>query len=267
MLKMFIHVVRFCRFSIAGLLVTVGICAFGLTCLLNASTSWAAATFSIILGMLVVALIGIVYRTGERRSFWVGFAICGWLYMVLTTGPWFVDRIGPRLVTTNLLDWAYPWLIPEKRRPSAMSPNSQDQLFQVHGPMLGEGLTTANLGVGSTAHVDVWVKKEGEKDSFFLLDDVAINGLSLTDDTLASVGLLTDSKEFAQLAEIQAAGMKVRLERHRPNPFAVLWATPPVSDESLRQVGHSWFGLLCAWIGGWVGRCFYVTSDPESRGV
>ena len=49
------------------------------------------------------------------------------------------------------------------------------------------------------------------------------------------------------------------LVRHRASPFTPLWSTPPVTPDDFGDVGHSWFGLLWAWIGGWVGRYFYAT--------
>src|SRR5262245_60239316 len=128
----------FVRFSIARLVGAVGLCGLGLACLLQASTPWAAATFSVTIALSTLGLVGVACRRGERRAFWAGFATCGWVYLILTTGPWFKDMISPRLVTTQLLDWAYPWLIPEERQPSGS--RSLIRAFPVQGPILGASL-------------------------------------------------------------------------------------------------------------------------------
>jgi hypothetical protein len=247
---------RFVRFSIAGLVGAVCLCAFALASLLHAATPWAGAVFSINLGLLTVALIGVIYRGGQRRAFWVGFSICGWAYLVLNHGPWFKDLIGPRLVTSQLLDWAYPWLIPYNRQDAGYRPPIR--AFQIQRPILGASLASLNL---SNSRVDVWVKEEGEKAPRFLLGDLAVGGYSGSAKTVTRASLQTDSSQYARLSQAQAAGVTFLLERHHSSPFASLWSTPPVSSFRFHQVGQCWFGLLWAWIGGWVGRYFYATRD------
>jgi hypothetical protein len=247
---------RFARFSIAGLAGVVGLCAFGLASLLHAATPWAGAVFSINLGLLTVALIGVIYRMGARRAFWVGFSICGWVYLVLSHGPWFKDVIGPRLATSQMLDWAYPWLIPYERQDSGYRPPIRS--FQIQGPILGEGLASFNL---SNSRVDVWVKKEGEKAPTFLLGDLAVGGYSGSSETVTRASLQADSNQWARLSQARAAGVTFLLERHHTSPFAPLWFSPLVSSSRFHQVGQSWFGLLFGWIGGWVARYFHATRD------
>ena len=233
----------------------MGIFAFGLASVLNASGPWASATFSITLAMLTVALVGILCRSGERRAFWVGFAICGWLYMVLTTGPWFVDRIGPRLVTTRLLD--------SRERQSEY--HRRDNPIDVRWSRLGGGMTPRDLGAGFRGmRFDVWVRKEGEKAPSLCLEEVQMVGLSPPE---KKVRLMMSKSEMARLKQAQDAQMEIILERHhsRPALFAGFWSSLPVSFEDFRDAGHSWLGFLFAWIGGWVGRYFYATRDPESR--
>ena len=247
---------RFARFSIAELLGAVGLSGLGLACLLHASSPWAATMFSITLGLLTMALIGVIYRMGERRAFWVGFAICGWLYMALTTNPWLGAWIGPNLVTSKLLYWAYPRLIPDERQ--LLVYNSRLQAFQVQRPILGESLAKANL---SGRRVDVWVKKEGEKVPSFLLGDVPVGDSSGAGNTVTRATLVSEPDQFARLAQARAEGLTFVLERHHSSPLAPLWSIAPVSSDEFQVVGHSWFGLLWAWIGGCAGRYFYATRD------
>jgi hypothetical protein len=249
---------RFTRFSIAGLLGAAGLCAFGLACLLQASTPWAGATYSLTLGFLTVALVGVACRTGERRAFWVGFAICGWIYMMLATGPWIRNLVGDRLATTRLLDWAYPRLIPAERQTWIYS--SRVHIFEVQGQILGEMPTTWVLNQGGE-RVDVWVNKKEEEAATLLIDDIHVAGAATSGTMLTGVVLHADSNQLARLKRAQAAGMTFILKHHIHSPFAPLWSTPPITDDDFRDVGHSWFGLLWAWIGGWVGRYFYATRD------
>jgi hypothetical protein len=96
------------RFSIAGLLMGIPVVAIGLAALSRPSCLWASATFSLLLLALTVALIGVLYRRGHKQAFWSGCLICGSLYTVLSLAPWFDSHIGPRLITTALLDLLYP---------------------------------------------------------------------------------------------------------------------------------------------------------------
>ncbi|MFI5454177.1 MAG: hypothetical protein ACHRXM_01880 [Isosphaerales bacterium] len=149
---------RFARFSIADLLIAVGLCAVSMACLIYASTAWANAVLSVMLSALVLAVLGVCYRQGERRAFWAGFAICGWAYMTLSSGPWFITGLRPQLVTSRLIEWAYPWLIPAARQ--ASNPNNALRPFVVPPASLEGGLTINDL---SGSRVDVWVRAEDEK--------------------------------------------------------------------------------------------------------
>lgn len=80
--------------------------ALALPALLQASLWWAAAWLSGCLVGLGVALLGIVYRDGPRRAFWIGFAVFGWGYMIAVYGPVLDRHIGVRLVTTKALAYA-----------------------------------------------------------------------------------------------------------------------------------------------------------------
>ena len=74
-------------FSIKGLLAAVTLIAVGLFALMNASYVWSSVVLSFTLLLLLIALVAIVYQRGESRAFWVGFAIFGWAYFILTHPP------------------------------------------------------------------------------------------------------------------------------------------------------------------------------------
>ena len=108
---------RLLQFSLRSLLVATVLIALGCAALLNATPVCASLVLSATLGVLVVAILGSIYRTGRTRAFWLGMAIVGWAYLWLARQPddslrplsdpraRFLEQ-GP-LVTTLLLQQAY----------------------------------------------------------------------------------------------------------------------------------------------------------------
>jgi hypothetical protein len=72
---------------------------------------WANMWFSLAAAASTLAIPAAVYRRGEQRAFWVGFAACGWAYFVLALMPWFQSETSFQLVTTTVLDLAAPLII------------------------------------------------------------------------------------------------------------------------------------------------------------
>ncbi len=148
---------RFARFTIADLVQAVLLCAVAMAGLMFASTPWGAAALSVALAVLTLAPLGIIYRRGERRAFWTGVVLCGWAYLTLSSGPWFIDFVRPKLITSRMLEWAYPWLIPPNRQ--ASNPRFQLRPFDLPAVSVEGGLTIEQL---NGSRVDVWIKKDGE---------------------------------------------------------------------------------------------------------
>ena len=72
---------------------------------------WANVWYSLTLTALTLAVPAAVYRRGERRAFWVGFAVCGWVYFILALAPWLQGEAGFQLVTTTVLDLMAPRIV------------------------------------------------------------------------------------------------------------------------------------------------------------
>lgn len=107
------------QFSIKALLGLAAFVAAACAALLNASEWWASATCTITLVVLLVAVLRSVFRRGPSRAFWLGFAIFGWAYVLLTFWPQ-SDPTSPcqrHLLTTKLSKWAYFELLPLVRTP------------------------------------------------------------------------------------------------------------------------------------------------------
>lgn len=99
------------RFSIRQLLAATALVALGCFALLNASPIVAAAMMSAVAVLLLAAVVLSIYRTGDKRAFWIGFALFGWAYLLLCYGPILTENNSPfgwtRLVTGRLATALY----------------------------------------------------------------------------------------------------------------------------------------------------------------
>ncbi len=77
------------RLSIAGMLGYVALVAYWLAAIRSSSVLWTrlAATFT--LAALLTSVLGAILSRGLARSFWLGFALFGWVYLGMVAGDWF----------------------------------------------------------------------------------------------------------------------------------------------------------------------------------
>ena len=68
---------RLRRFSIASMMGFVVLLAVGMAALRYPTKLWASLFLSVTLVVLVVSVLGGLFRRGLDRSFWAGFAFCG----------------------------------------------------------------------------------------------------------------------------------------------------------------------------------------------
>jgi hypothetical protein len=223
-----------------------------------ASSSWAKATLSLALGILTLAILGVILRRGERRAYWTGFAVCGWMYLVLSHGPWFSENIRHRLVTTEILSWSYPLLVPESRRPEGYAVSHP--VVSVPGPILGNGITMASLS-NTQRIVDVWAKKRDGTRSI-VAKGAEIAGLSTSGNVVNEMRIQVHRDESAGLSQAQAAQASFMIEAHDPGLFSGLRSSPPVRSNDVQTVGHPLFALLFAWLGSIAGRFFFTPTEP-----
>jgi hypothetical protein len=95
------------RISIRGLIAFVVVFAIGLAALKTSSDLWAGMMLLVALAFVGVAILGAILMTGHERAWWLGFAVFEAGYLILTFGPWFTERIEPRLLTTLGLDYVH----------------------------------------------------------------------------------------------------------------------------------------------------------------
>lgn len=99
------------KFSLRWLLGAVSFAAVGCGLLIYATPLLSKLTLTVAIFGLMAGVVAAVYRAGERRAYWAGFAAFGLGYLWMTFGSWqSPDGSVPlreALVTTELLNWCY----------------------------------------------------------------------------------------------------------------------------------------------------------------
>ncbi len=102
---------RRARFSIRGLMLAIVLLAAAFAALRTPSRFWANTWFSMALAGVTLAVPAALCTRDGDRAFWCGFATCGWVYFLVSLGPWIHRETSFQLVTTTLLDIAAPHII------------------------------------------------------------------------------------------------------------------------------------------------------------
>src|SRR5262245_46253574 len=79
------------RFSIRQLLLGTALVAVACVALRSASPMWVAALLGVMLLLLAAAVPLAIFRQGTDWAWWFGFALFGWLYMLLLAYSWSLD--------------------------------------------------------------------------------------------------------------------------------------------------------------------------------
>jgi len=112
------------RFSLIELFAVVGLVAVGCVALRNASPLWVSVLCSAMVLSLCMAVVGAIWQDGRRRTASVGFAVAGFLYLVLAFGPGFSESIGTGLPSGVVAEqYVYPLVSREIRANMADAPN------------------------------------------------------------------------------------------------------------------------------------------------
>lgn len=70
------------QFTLRHLLVAVAFVAIGCTALINANGWWYCGVWMAAVALLIASVLLVIFRRGERQSFWIGFAAVGWLAVI-----------------------------------------------------------------------------------------------------------------------------------------------------------------------------------------
>ena len=227
---------RLPRFSIANGLVVIAILAVALAALGTPSYLWANVTYSLALGAVVVAIVNFVYGREARRAYWLGFSLCGGIYLTVCSVPVLRDSVGSRLVTEAILDFMYPHLSP------STSPGSN----------VAVGWTTSHhptpYTFGSTVVSSPPMPYYG--------DSTVVHGDSTVNTPPPLPQPPPPSPQPPPLSRWAEWTQPDRVISSR-----IQFATVPLSSsEAFRQIGHSMFTLLVAILGATFARHRYRVS-------
>src|SRR5205823_11976030 len=97
------------QFSLAGQLGIVAFFGLAFAAVSSPSMLWAMMMVMLVWGVLLFAILGILFRRGERRAFWAGFAVFGWGYLAFLFVAW-VYPVGFPLWRAYLSQFFSPYV-------------------------------------------------------------------------------------------------------------------------------------------------------------
>lgn len=109
------------RFSMSRLLLIVLLVALGCAALVQSTPLWASVVVTITLLLLMLSAIMAITGRGSSRSFWIGFAVAGWIYWIVVNTQFTADFRG-RLLTTQSLDYLARKVQKQGFQPSSAPP-------------------------------------------------------------------------------------------------------------------------------------------------
>jgi hypothetical protein len=92
------------QISIAALILVIVVLAFVLTALRTASDLWYSALYTFSAAILLTSVVASRFRRGNERAFWFGFAVFGWGFFLLGSGPWLTPFPGRGLRPTSTIN-------------------------------------------------------------------------------------------------------------------------------------------------------------------
>ena len=213
---------------------------------------------SVALAVLTLAPLGIIYRAAiAARSGRAGPVRVGLSGAELRSVVHRVFR--PKLITSRMLEWAYPWLIPANRQ--ASNPRFQLRPFDRPAVAVEGGLTIEQL---NGSRVDVWIKKEGEALSFAARrgrGDRKPNRGRQRHPGGVSWSTPTNTRSWRRRKPTR--GSLFSAAYTRPARFAL--DDSAGREQEFYDVGHAFFTLLAAWIGGMVARFAFATRESTAK--
>jgi len=101
------------RFSLAELMAIVLYFGFGFAALRNANVFWASATYTLAIMMVAAALVGALARKAGARTAWIGFAVFGGAYLLVSRLPGLnTPTVGLQGGPYLLIEWGIAQLAP-----------------------------------------------------------------------------------------------------------------------------------------------------------
>jgi hypothetical protein len=77
------------RYTLITLLAVTSLIAIVVAALRVGDWMWARILFTVVLSVNLGAIVAVIYSTGRRRAFWIGFALFGWTSWSITNVSYF----------------------------------------------------------------------------------------------------------------------------------------------------------------------------------
>jgi hypothetical protein len=111
-----------------GIVLAVGL---GLAALANANDVWASSTFTLAFILISAAILGGLGVRGDARMSWIGFAVFGWAYLLVSRLPGLHSQaFGPQPSPVVLIDWGTEKLLPNFHGISVEIPRRMQYAFE-----------------------------------------------------------------------------------------------------------------------------------------
>lgn len=170
------------RFSLRWLFGIVSFVALGCGLLIYATSLLSRLTFTLLLVGLMAAVLAAVFRAGERRAFWVGFAGFGFAYIWLICGSWQAPSGNGPLRDSLATTAALKWCREKVPRTTSLTVSAQSPGGMMAGGMgMGEGMMPS---AGMMSNAPVIANVSGPPDWI----DFSTTGHSLFAFLLAALG-------------------------------------------------------------------------------
>ncbi|MFO0890703.1 MAG: hypothetical protein U0790_16360 [Isosphaeraceae bacterium] len=159
------------RLTLAGSLGIVAVLALGMAGLRSATTFWTSAAATLTLGLLLGAVLGAFLLAGPERAACLGFAVFGFVYLVLVGWDWVGGQFGHDL-TAGLRDLA-EWFVPSPVGPTRANPSGTPAFMTpaadmaAHATRIGNFVEIARMVLAllfgaAGGWIAVWFSRHGQ---------------------------------------------------------------------------------------------------------
>jgi hypothetical protein len=253
------------RISVAGMMILLLGLGLVLASLRFPTGAAAAAVLLVTQVTLALAILAIVYRAGEDRAFWLGFALFGWGYMVLTWESWLGQSANrPEMLTSIALDHLGAWLHHTPNPQTALWPFSRptgsDYYNRIILAKLEEPVSMSFAHATPLEDVLKYIKSAttGPRDHGieFYIDPVALNGVGKTMKSPVALDVEGAPLRVTLGLLLKQLGLEYMVQ---DGLLKIGKASTVSSAAPFRRMGHCYWALLAAFCGGSAGRTLHNT--------
>jgi hypothetical protein len=248
------------RISVAGMMIVLIVLAFALASLRFPSDAAAAVVLLATQALLAFAILAVVYRTGERRAFWLGFALFGWGYMALIWESW-LGQSGdrPEMLTSIALEHVDTWFHRSPDPRTALlpfdAPTSVDYLNRVILTKLEEPVTMSFPNETPFDQMLKYLKNAttgpGDNGIQFYVDPIALNKAGKTMSSPVALDVEGPPLKVTLGLMVKQLGLDYVVRD------GLLKIGNASTDPPFRRMGHCYWALLAAFCGGTAGRTLH----------